>query len=248
MINGATVLLDQSKSGVTVINNATVSNGWNTFELRLGQGSGSVGNNNTGFPNMGVGYDRMGRGAAVYANYKTLSDPGDGSLLTLTNSFDLANANLLPTNSAVTVAADALLDLGGTGQKAGGVNGSGTVSNGTLTVNGTIAPGGLNALGTLTLATSSSTLSGSLRVDVSSDGTCDVLAVKGDVSVSGLAVYVDNPDQLNTHLVYTILTCTGARSGTLDAKNLPSGWRVISYEPNGDVNLKFHGGSVIRVY
>jgi autotransporter-associated beta strand protein len=246
VINGTNVLLNQSMSGITVISNATVNSGWNTFELRLGQGSGSVGNNNASFPNMGVGYDRMGRGAAVYANYKTLSDPGDGSLLTLTNVFDLANANLLPTNSAVTVAATAVLDLGGTGQKLGGLSGSGTVSNGTLAVNGTIAPGGTGSIGTLTLATSSATLGGTLRVDVGESGACDVLAVKGNLDLTGMALTVENPSLLNTRQQYTIVTCTGTLTGRFGSKNLPSGW-VVTYQANGDIKLLYLGGTLIKI-
>ena len=246
MINGSNVL-QNATSAALVTSNATVNAGWNTFELRLGQGVGSVGNNNSAYPSMGVAYDRMGRNQQVYSNFKTLADPGDGSLLTLTNLFNLAGANLLPTNSAVTIASGATLDLGGTGQKLGGLNGSGMVSNGTLTVIGTIAPAGTNVIGTLTLATTSATLSGTLRVDVSDDGSCDVLSVKGDVNMSGLALSVEDVSQLDRHLQYTVMTCTGTRTGTFSSKNLPSGW-VVSYAPNGDVVLMFAGGTLIRLF
>lgn len=245
MINGTNVLLNTNMSGIPVISNATVSAGWNTFELRLGEGSGSVGNNGPGFTNMGVGYDRMGRFQQVYSNFKTLTDPGDGSLLTLTNVFSLANANLLPTGSVVTVASGSTLDLGGTGQKLGGLNGSGTVTNGALSVNGTIAPGGINATGTLTLATSSVTLAGTLLMDVPSNGSCDVLAVKGDVNLSGLWLSIEDLGQLtNRRLKYTILTCTGTRTGTFWKRTLPAGW-TVSYEPNGDVKMIFIGGTTV---
>ncbi len=241
LVNGVNVL-QNNVSSAQVISNATVKAGWNTFELRLGQGTGGVGNNQASFPNMGIGYDRLGRNQLIYANFKTLADPGDGSLLTVTNVFDLSNANLLPTGSVVTVASGAVLDLGGTGQKVGGLIGSGLVSNGTLAVNGLIAPGGLNATGTLTLA-ASSTLAGTLRVDVSDDGPCDVLSVKGDVSMSGLALVVDNPSQLNPRLQYTIMTCTGFRTGTFSSKSLPAGW-IVTYETNGDVKLVYAGGTL----
>jgi hypothetical protein len=245
MINGVNVL-QSSSSAATVVSNAAVNAGANAFELRLGQGTGGVGPNNGTAPLVGVGFDRLGRGLTTLASYSTLADSGDGSLLTLTNVFDLANANVLPTNSAVTVAANAVLDLGGTGQRLGGLSGSGLVTNGTLTVNGTIAPGGVGTIGTLTLATSSATLSGTLRVDASDDGSCDVLAVQGDVTLSGLALNVDVSGQLDTHLQYTILTCTGTRTGTFGSKNLPSGW-MVSYEPNGDIKLIYAGGTMIRL-
>ena len=244
MINGVNAL-QSSVSSAQVISNATVLAGANTFELRLGEGGGSIGNI-TSWPFMGIGYDRMGRNQLTYANFMTLTDPGDGSLLTLTNVFDLANANLLPTNSVVTVASNALLDLGGTGQKLAGLFGSGVVSNGALAVNGTVAPAGTNVIGTLTLATSSATLSGALRIDVSDDGSCDVLSVMGDVNLSGLALNVEDVNQLNRHLQYTILTCTGTRTGRFASKNLPSGW-IVSYQPNGDIVLRFAGGSLIKL-
>jgi len=246
-INNTVVLSNLNMSGTSVMSNATVNAGWNTFELRLGEGGGAIGDNNSSFPNMGVGYDRLGRFQQTYANFKTLSDPGDGSLLTLTNVFDLANANILPTNSAVTVAAGAMLDLGGTGQKLGGLSGSGVVSNGTLAVNGTIAPGGVGTVGTLTLATSSATLAGTLRVDVAAAGACDVLSVKGDVDISGLALKVDSPGQMDATRQYTIMTCDGTRTGTFSSKSLPAGW-VVLYQPNGDVVLSYKGGTLFMLH
>ncbi len=244
MINGVTVLKNSS-SGAQIVSNAVMNAGANAFELRLGEGGGAVGANRAEFPNMGVGYDRMGRG--TYANFgyfKTFADPGDGSLLTLTNT--VAQNNLLPTGTVVTVASGALLDLGGTTQSLAGLSGLGAVSNGTLTVNGTIAPGGLGTLGTLGLPSVSTTFSGTLHIDVSDDGTCDVLAVGGSVNLSGLVLSVDNPGQLNKTKAYTIVTCTGTRTGTFRSKNLPSGW-IVLYETNGIVRIVYVGGTLIRI-
>ena len=247
-INGTNVLLNTNMSGITVISNAVMRPGWNLFELRLGEGGGAVGNNNSSFPNMGVGYDRLGRGQAVYANFQTLSDPGDGSLLTLTNVFDLASANILPTNSAVALASGSTLDLGGTGQKTGGLSGSGVVTNGTLSVNGTIAPGGIGTIGTLTLADVSATLSGTLRVDASDDGTCDLLAVTGSVTLSNLSLVVENGSVLDGKKTYTIMTYSGTRTGTFASKVSPSGWGLV-YGPstNGSIKLKYFGGTVLQL-
>ena len=244
LINGTNVLQNEVSSA-QVISNATVCAGWNTFELRLGEGSGAVGCNFAAFPGMGIGYDRKGRGQMVFANFSLLADPGDGSLLTLTNVFDLAAANILPTNSAVTIASGAALNLGGTGQRLGGLSGSGVVTNGALTVDGTIAPGGLLATGTLSLATSSAILSGTLRVDVTGSGACDVLAITGDLTLSGLALVVDAPGEMDPKKTYTIVTFTGARAGTFSSKVLPSGWAVF-YE-SGEIQLRFVGGTQIRL-
>lgn len=243
MLNGTNILANTA-SGAIVSSNAVVRPGANTFELRLGQGAGAVGNNQVAWPNMGIGYDRMGRNQLVFANFKTLTDPGDGSLLTTTN--EITQSNLLPTVSQVTIAAGAVLELGGTSQSLAGLSGSGWVTNGTLAVTGVVAPGGTNVIGTLTLATTN-TLTGTLRVDLSEDGSCDVLAVKGDVALTGMALTADIIGQLtDLSLQYTILTCTGTRTGTFGTKTIPSGW-MVSYENNGDVKIVYAGGTMIRI-
>jgi hypothetical protein len=62
-----------------------------------------------------------------------------------------------------------------------------------------------------------------------------------------MALTADIIDQLtDLKLKYTILTCTGTRTGTFGTKTLPSGW-IVSYEENGDVKLVYAGGTLIRV-
>jgi len=244
MLNGTNILYNTA-SGSIVVSNAVVRPGANTFELRLGQGGGAVGNNQVAWTNMGIGFDRLGRGVATFANFQRFDDLGDGSLLTTTN--EITQANLLPVASEVKVAAEALLDLGQTSQTLAGLSGFGWVTNGMLSVTGVVAPGGANVIGTLTLATTNN-LTGTLRVDISEDGACDVLAIKGDIVLSGLALTADVIDQLtDLKLKYTILTCTGTRTGTFGTKTLPNGW-IVSYEENGDVKLVYAGGTLIRVY
>jgi autotransporter-associated beta strand protein len=51
--------------------------------------------------------------------------------------------------SPITIANDATLDLSGSSQTVSGLNGIGTVTNGTLTVTGTLAPGGTGVIGAL---------------------------------------------------------------------------------------------------
>jgi len=245
MINGSNVLLNASMSGITVISNAVMKPGPNLFELRLGEGSGSVGNNNSSFTNMGVGYDRLGRGQAVFSYFKTLTDPGDGSLLTLTNVFDLANANVLPTNSAIVLANGATLDLGGTGQRVGGLSGEGTVSNGTLAITGTIAPGGTGAIGTLTVATTAVTLSGTLRVNLASDGSGDLFALSCDASLSDVDLVVEEGSTLDSSKEYTLVMSTGTLSGIFKSRSLPKGW-VVEYRTHETV-LKYLGGMILIV-
>jgi len=128
--------------------------------------------------------------------------------------------NLLPTGSVVTVAAGAALNLNGNSQKFAGLAGSGTVTNGTLAVNGVIAPGGTNVIGTLTLA-ANVTLSGTLLIDTALDGTCDLFQVQGALDLSGLALQIQNLDQIKASRQYLVAACTpGALTGKFVSTNL----------------------------
>ena len=77
------------------------------------------------------------------------------------------------------IADGATLDLGGTVQTLSGIDGSGTVSNGTLAVTGDLWPGGDGTLGTLKLVDGSVSGSATLHVDVTAGGLCDRLEVDG---------------------------------------------------------------------
>ena len=109
------------------------------------------------------------------------------------------SAESAPTLSAgaVSLAAGTMLDLSGTSQTLSGLSGCGLVTNGTLTVNGTVMPGGTNAIGTLTLAVSN-TLSGSLWVDAATDGTCDRLQVQDSLNLNGLSLQIQDTSRLKT--------------------------------------------------
>jgi hypothetical protein len=67
----------------------------------------------------------------------------------------------MPANSEVTVATGAILDLNGHAQSLTSLSGGGLVTNGTLTVNGLIAPGGIDSVGTLTIASKTTQMTGS---------------------------------------------------------------------------------------
>ena len=240
-IDGTEVLKQSGDWDTVTTRNHPMTPGAHVFEVRLGQGSGGVGQANNKTVH-GAGFDRLGRSIATLC--VPILDPGDGSLLTHALVY---GTNQLATASTLQVAANAALNLGGMVQTLADVSGSGLVTNGALTVTGVVAPGGLNVLGTLTLATTN-TLTGTLRVDISEDGSCDVLAVKGDVDLTGMALTADVMDQLtDLKLKYTILTCTGTRTGTFGTKTLPRGW-IVSYEENGDIKLLFAGGSVISIF
>ncbi|HNX35744.1 MAG TPA: autotransporter-associated beta strand repeat-containing protein [Kiritimatiellia bacterium] len=153
----------------------------------------------------------------------------------------------LPTNILMEIAADAVLDLGGTRQPLAGLSGCGTVSNGTLAVQGVIAPGGTNAVGTLTLA-AAATLSGTLLVDAALDGSCDRLQVSGALDVSGLTLEIQNPAVLKPGATYVIATCTpGSLSGQFLSTNL-SGQRTVGYNNAAGQVLLTCGGTLISIH
>ena len=158
----------------------------------------------------------------------------------------LGAANML-TNTAVTVAAGALVDLGGLAQKLLSVSGEGAVTNGSLQVGGSIAPG-TNSVGKLTFALASAAPACVLAVDVQTNGTCDTVAFLGDLDLSGLTLQVVDPLQLNTHKAYTIATCAGTLSGSFAAHNLPRPWYVLYNRAGGTVQLRSENGTVIRLW
>ena len=245
----STILMTNGISwNVPTISTITLSPGAHSFSAFFGQGLGGAGPNIAGWwtsTTLGFGYDPLGRNSTNIVNYQALTDPGDGSLLTLTSAGS-TSTNLISTAATVEMAAGSVLDLAGLYQSLSGLSGSGTVSNGTLAVTGTIAPGGTNVIGTLTVAAPTE-LTGTLLVDVAADGTSDRLAVQGNVNLASLALTIANPDQLDRRKQYTILTCTGTRTGTFSSTNLPSSrWRVISLS-DGTVKLVFLDGALLKL-
>jgi hypothetical protein len=90
----------------------TLSPGWHTLELRLGQGGGGVGPSsaggqmtdvNSGVP-IGLGWSTDGGNT-----WNAFSDPGDGSDLEAFNG-----NNVLPTNTTLRVVTPGVVNLGGT--------------------------------------------------------------------------------------------------------------------------------------
>lgn len=181
--------------------------------------------------------------AGLYDNSPT-SDPRFDNFSVA--SFSPAASNRLSTAGAVAVASDAVLDLGGSFQTLANVGGSGTVSNGTLSVTGAITPGGEGTVGTLTVVANAVGLSGKLRVDVAASGASDTLAVAGNVDLSGSTLEVANPAALDRQKVYTVLTCAGTRTGIFAGVTAPVNWHLL-YLPTGTVQLISANGTRIQL-
>jgi autotransporter-associated beta strand protein len=231
-----------------------LSPGAHSFEARFGQGTGGGGpvNGNGTTPKswwtttaIGFGVDFLGRNDTNILNYVAVADPGDGSLLTLTASGS-SPTNLVDSSASVELAASTVLDLDVFVQTFANVSGSGIISNGTLAATGAIMPGGDGTLGTLTVANSSG-ISGKLRIDVGAAGASDKLAVAGNLDLSKLSLEIANPAQLDTTQTYTVATATGALTGSFSAVAVPnSRWHVVS-RSNGDVQLIYAAGSLIKI-
>jgi hypothetical protein len=154
---------------------------------------------------------------------------------------------ILPVTAGVTVDAGATLDLGGLVQSLASLGGRGLVTNGALTVTGTVSPGGTNAVGTLTLALTPTLSGANLLADVALDGSSDLLAVQGDLALTGMTLTVADLNQLDKHKQYTVAQCTGSLTGTFSATNLIRPWFVMVEQASGHVRLSAIGGTLIRV-
>lgn len=241
-----TTLINNGSWSTPIITNCTLTPGSHAFEVRFGNGIGGAGRVATAWwttTAFGFGIDYLGRNETNIANFVALTDPGDGSLLTVNAS---GSSNQIAAASSVQIAAGAVLDLAGTAQTLVGLSGAGTLSNGTLTVTGDILPGGEGALGTLTLATSS-VISGNLKIDVASGGASDHLAISGDLVLANPTLEIANATALDRQKVYTVLTCTGLRTGTFASVTVPDSRWHLAYRTDGSVQLFFTNGTLIKV-
>jgi autotransporter-associated beta strand protein len=221
-------------------------------------GAGSVFNSGADWATLTVG----GNGAdtvfsGVVSGSNRLDKVGDGTLTLGGDSTYLGGTRVgagtlklaggsLPAGGTVTVAADAVLDLNGQAQTVAGLDGSGTVVGGNLTVAGVIAPGGVGTVGKLSIL-GTPALSGTLLVDTRASGDCDVLSVDGDLNLSALALRLDPTATGGGRGVYTIATCTGELTGTFASHDLPSAWsiRYVRVPGGGRVDLVLKFGTLL---
>ncbi len=154
----------------------------------------------------------------------TVATPGGDTATAFDNirlvSADASAFGTLPDGTFLEIASGATLELNGTRQTFSGISGSGVITNGTAIVTGTIAPGGTNVIGTLTLASATS-LSGTLLVDTALDESCDLLKVQGGLDLTGLSLQLQDPNLLKSNTTYVIATCApGSLTGPFASTNL----------------------------
>ncbi len=121
----------------------------------------------------------------------------------------------------------------------------GAVSNGTLYTE--FSPAGTNAVGRQTLAVSVEDLKGTYFIDVTADGACDMLEIKGDVDISNLALRIVDLSKLSRKKVYSVATVSGATNGLFGETNLPDArWRMIA-GPDGVIRVFFSDGMIFEL-
>ena len=156
--------------------------------------------------------------------------------------------NTLMAGSRVLVSSNATFDVNGKSQTLAGLGGSGTVANNSLlSVTQEVAPGGTNAIGTLTLAAAPAGLGGVFLADVAADGSGDRLHVQGDLNLAGLALAVTDASALDKDQQYMIASYTGALTGPFASAALPDRWHVRYDTSNRKVFLSYDFGLLIMV-
>jgi autotransporter-associated beta strand protein len=189
--------------------------------------------------NTSGGLTKLGAGTLTLSAANTYT----GATTIAAGTLKLGTAAALMPNTPI-VLAGGTLDLGGF-TVTNVISGAGSVSNGTIST--VFSPAGEGALGTNTLALSSLSVKGTYVADVTAGGDCDRLSVQGSIDLSNIDLQIVNTAALDRSKVYTILSCTGTRSGTFKSTNLPdSRWHVL-YRADGSVQLIFVNGTLLRV-
>ena len=159
----------------------------------------------------------------------------DGGTLTLASGAKLPATEMW-------AGAGATFLLNSTAQTVRELGGTGTVKGGTLSVTGTIQPGGRHAIGTLTVD-GTALQSGTLVADVAADGSSDCLAATGTLDLTKLSFALGDAN-LNEDKVYTLATATEI-TGKFRDEVLPNRWRTFAQPTK--VTLAYANGTVLMI-
>ncbi len=191
-------------------------------------------------PNTSGGLTKLGAGTLTLSGTNTYS-----GMTTVSNgTLRLGIASALPPNAPVTLAGGTL-DLGGFTVTNSLTALGGLITNGTLQT--VISPAGAGVVGTQALGLSAAAVRGAYLADVTAAGDSDRIAVTGNIDLAGLTLQIVDPGQLNTRKQYTLLTCSGIRSGAFTALNLPDSRWHLAYLADGTVKLVYVDGTLIRL-
>lgn len=190
-------------------------------------------------PNTSGGLTKIGAGTLTLSGANTYT----GATTIAAGTLKLGTAAALMPNAPITLAGGTL-DLNGF-TITNVISGTGLVTNGTVVMD--FSPAGAGVIGTNTFALASATVKGTYIADVTPDGHSDLLNIQGSIDLSNLDLQIVDTDALVRGKVYTILTCSGTRTGAFKSTNIADGrWHVV-YRTNGSVQLLFANGTFIRI-
>jgi len=189
-------------------------------------------------PNTSGGFTKTGAGTLTVSGANTYT----GATTVADGTLKLGAAQALPDSTPVALAGGTL-DLNGA-TVTNALSGSGTLANGTVET--VLSPAGAGTVGADAITLTGAALRGTYQADVTAAGACDLVAITGDIDLAQLILQLVDPLALNRQQAYTILTCTGTRSGAFAGTNLPQGWSA-SYNTPGVVKLVYASGTLIRV-
>jgi autotransporter-associated beta strand protein len=190
------------------------------------------------------GLTKRGTGTLTLATTNTYN----GLTTVEAGALKLGVDNAVLAGGYVLVASNAVFDVNGKVETLAGLGGSGVVTNNSLlTVSQGVAPGGTNAIGTLTLAATPAALSGLLVVDVATNGACDRLHVQGNLNLSGLSLSLANPEALAKSQKYVIASCTGTLTPPFISAPLPDRWHAKYDLSARQAYLSYDFGALLMV-
>jgi autotransporter-associated beta strand protein len=190
-------------------------------------------------PNTSGGLTKFGDGTLTLGAANTYT----GGTTIAAGTLKLGIAKALPTDTQV-VLAGGTLDLNGS-TVTNAISGSGTLTNGTIRT--ILSPAGEGVVGTNTLTLAACALTGTYLADVTATGDCDRVEVLGNIDLSNMSLQIIDTDQLDITKKYTLLTCTGVRTGKFIPPVLPdSRWHVV-YRSDGSVELLYGEGTLIKL-
>jgi autotransporter-associated beta strand protein len=192
-------------------------------------------------PNTSGGLTKQGNGTLTLSATNTYT----GATTVAGGTLRLTNAKALPTLTPV-VLAGGTLDLNGY-TVTNAVSGSGTLLSGTLQTDFSPAGAGVVGTNTFTLTGGATLRATAYLADADAQGNSDRVDVSGNIDLTGATLTLVDPNRLDRHQQYTLLTCTGTLAGKMTATNLPDSRWHLAYQTDGTVKLMFVDGTLIKV-